>query len=128
MEKRVLISSRDDEENRKLRSFFIERDYQIFIEKPGSRVLYDLMKKDHGLMFCEIPDVSEDAVGTISIIKQLKPTLPIVTFSQQSSIEDMRKLHELNIYYALFKPLQMGEVETVVNAIEESYKYNRTIP
>ena len=127
MHKRVLISSTDNEENSKLASFFEDRDYDVIIDRPGSRTIYDSMKKDLGFMFCEIGSSFDTAVDMIELIKELKPTLPIVTFSRSCSLEEMRKIHELSVYYALFKPLQVGEVESIVDALEQSYRHKRNI-
>ena len=61
---------------------------------------------------------AENHFDTISVINSLNPNLPIVVITDDNSMETMKNLAQLKIFYRVIKPVQMKEIESVLDAVQ----------
>jgi DNA-binding NarL/FixJ family response regulator len=55
----------------------------------------------------------------INIIRRIRPRLPIIIFSEDNSEHTIGEIAELGIFYYALKPLNVEEIEKVVDAAEQ---------
>ena len=122
MGSKVIISSSDETDVNILRELLQARDYEVLIDSPDSETIYDSLNNDICFILCDVSDENSEVFTTIQIIKQLRPTVPVISLSDFSSIDNMRKLYELGIFYNAMKPVQTGEIDSIIDFLEMSYQ------
>ena len=121
---KVLISSSDEADLKKLCDLLHAREYEVIIDKPGSDTIYDILNNDIYFIICDVSDEDTEIFTIINIIKQLRPTVPVISIIEFSAIGNMRKLYEMGIFYNAMKPVQTGEIDSIIDALETVCKKN----
>lgn len=114
----VVLSSKDPHVKNPLKEFFNERGYQVIIEGQGSSALLKTLEKPVDLFINDFPEDGDLNLDIIEIIRKMKPRVPIVVLCANTSLAIIRKLSEAGVFYCAMKPIQIGEMEKVVEAVE----------
>ena len=114
----VVLSSKDPHVKNPLKAFFNERGYQVIIEGQGSSALLKALEEPVDLFINDFPEDGDLNLDIIEIIRKMKPRVPIVGLCANTSLAIIRKLSEVGVFYCAMKPIQIGEMEKVVEAVE----------
>lgn len=80
----------------------------------------DLLSKlsgdDIGLGIVDLDDGETDCVAELKGIRQSHSDLPLIIIFSDESIEQRRKIYELNVFYCLSKPVNKTELSQVISA------------
>ena len=125
----VVLSSKDPHVKNPLKAFFSERGYQVIIEGQGSSALLKTLEKQVDLFINDFPEDDDLNLDIIEIIRKMKPRVPIVGLCANTSLNNIRKLSEAGVFYCAMKPIQIGEMEKVLEAVERLHinKANRHV-
>jgi DNA-binding NtrC family response regulator len=80
------------------------------------------MEKQYDLCIVDCNHRNKSELDFIKILKNLYPKLPIVTLSDDTSVEWTRKMAELGVFYCAIKPVQLVEFEQIMQGIESLIK------
>ena len=118
----VVVATDDLSMRDELGPFFKNRDYVVSFEKIGSRAILKLLEQDVDIFILDLKDDDNSNLDLINIIQKTRPRLPIVALSEDTSIERVRDLVERGVFYCAMKPVQIAEMEKVVEAVERYYQ------
>lgn len=82
------------------------------------------LEEDINLFLYDMCDYTENHFDTLKVIKRLNPALPIIVLTEDNSIETLQRLAQLKIYYIILKPVQNGELQKVIHALQENATKN----
>lgn len=116
----VLVVSDNPQIERQLSDFFCGREYTVKNQKCCEKAILTSFEDDTDLCIYDIDTSSDHHFDTINIIKKLQPSLPIIVLSEDNSFEHLQKIAQLKVFYCAMKPLQMGELESVVDSVERT--------
>ena len=112
----VVIATDDRALISKLSGILLERNYSIVIEKSKTRSVLKILDQKIDLLILDLDDQKSSCLDLINIIKKTRPKLPIITISKDSSIETIRKIKEMGVFYNAIKPIQTKEIAQVIDA------------
>ncbi len=118
----VVVSSTDSHVRAFFKSFFKEKDYTATIEDQGSRALLKVLENPVDLFIHDVPMKNELNLDIIEIIRKVKPRVPIIVLCENTSIKIVRTFAEVGVFYCAMKPVQLGEMEKVIEAIERLHE------
>ncbi len=116
----VLVVSDSPHIECELSRFFCDREYIVKNQKCCEKAILTSFEDDTDFCIYDIDVSSANHFDTINIIKKLKPNLPIIVLNDDNSFEHLQKIAQLNVFYCAIKPLQMGELESVVDSVERA--------
>ncbi|MBN1348927.1 response regulator [candidate division KSB1 bacterium] len=116
--KSVVIVSDDPEIIHQLEELLTPRDYVIIKEESRLKSVRKILEQEIDFLILDLDYPIDASIDLIDIIKRTRPRLPIVVLSDNNSLEAVRKLSEAGVFYCAFKPIQIGEVEKVFEALE----------
>lgn len=94
-----------------------ERDYSVIIVKSAIKSILKILEEKIDLLILDLDFSQNNLIDLINIIKRMRPKLPIIVLCEDFSRETIRKFAEAKIFYCAIKPLQIGEMEKVLEAV-----------
>ena len=117
-----VVSSADSHVRAFFKAFFKAKDYKVTIENHGSRALLKVLENPVDLFIHDVPMKNELNLDIIEIIRKVKPRVPIIVLCENTSIKIVRTFAEVGVFYCAMKPIQLGEIEKVIEAIERLHE------
>ena len=122
MRRSVVVTTNDPEVKEQLEGFLKKHNYDVYFEKMGNPAILTVLDRDIDIMINDLPAEDDSVLKVIGVIRSTKPKLPIIVLSENTSKETIRKLSELGVFYCAMRPMQTGEMEKVLEAIERLYQ------
>lgn len=113
----VVISSPDNILNETLSSFFIKKGFEALFESSASSAILRTFEKDISFYLLDCSHNLQECLELIQIIHRIKPSLPIVTVCDENNFSMLQKISEMGIFYRLYKPIQIGELDMMMDAL-----------
>ena len=120
----VLLASNDSELDGLIREISENRNVQYNHKPAADSEILAAIENPVDMLFYDTTD-TENHIDTISVINCLSPQLPIVVITDDSSIETMKNLAQLKIFFRVIKPVQMKEIESILDAVNSVVKYDK---
>ena len=117
----VLLASNDSELDGLIRAISEDRNVQYDHQPAVDVAILAAIENPVDMLFYDTTD-TENHFDTISVINSLNPHLPIVVITDDSSIETMKNLAQLKIFFRVIKPVQMREIECILDAVNSVVK------
>lgn len=114
----VVILTEDSDVINQLGKTFMSHDYSIIIEKSKIKSIIKILEQHIDLIILDTEDFETSIIDLISIIRKTRPRLPIVVISEDNSIQMLRTLAQLGVFYCIIKPVRPSEIEKVLEAID----------
>ena len=115
--KLAIIASEDPIITDQIRGIIIKHGYSIISAKTALNSILKILEKQVDLLIIDLDFTQNNSLDLIKIIKKMRPRLPIVVLSEDFSLDTVRKFIELNVFYFAMKPIQIYEIEKVIEAI-----------
>lgn len=113
----VVILTEDPNVVNQLSKILIRWDCSIIIEKSKIKSIIKILEHTVDAIIVDTDGVENATLDLISIIRKTRPRLPIVVIAEDNSLEMLRTLAQLGIFYCIIKPFQSSEIEKVLEAI-----------
>ena len=117
----VLLASNDSDLDVLMRRILEKRDFKYDYQPAADVAILSVMEDPVDMLFYDTTD-TENHFDTISVINSLNPKLPIVVITDDNSIETMKNLARLRIFFRVIKPVQMHEIESILDAVNAVVK------
>ncbi len=122
--KSVLISTKDPVMIDQMSDILLKHDYSIIIEKSTSKFILKVLEQDIFLIIMDLDTTDNSKLDLIKIIKTIRPRLPIIALSDDDTVESLRKLIQVGVFYCALKPIQIEEIEKVIDSLP---KFNHSV-
>ena len=76
------------------------------------------------LMIYDIHQDVKNHFDMIHVIKNLKPSLPIIMLTENNSFDNMKEIAQLSVFYCALKPLEAQEIQHVIKAVMAKMPYS----
>ena len=123
----VIVTTEDPKLEEILGKFFKSAEYKIQFGKLRSQTLLTMLEKPYDICIMDLVLDEKSNLDMIKIVRNIAPSLPIIVFSDDTSVESVRKLYEEGIFYCAMKPVQIIEIEQVIVGLEKLLKKQRMI-
>ena len=112
-----IIVSEDASVVNQLTDILMQHDYTVTIEKSIVKFISSMLEKEISLLILDLDQPQGANFDSIDIIRKLRPRLPIIVLSADSSLEMLKILAQKGVFYTASKPIQAEEIEEVIQAI-----------
>jgi len=122
MRRSAVVTTKDPVVKGQLGGILKKYQYDVYFERIGNPAILTVLDRNVDIMINDLPGEDDSVLKVISVIRSVKPKLPIIVLSENTSKESIRKLSELGVFYCAMRPIQIGEMEKVLEAIERLYR------
>lgn len=122
MKASIFVVSSDPFVRNQLGQFLMSRGHIVLFEHIGSKAILETLEQNIDIFILDLSPEDDSNWNVISIVKRTRPRLPIVVLSDNTSVDIVRKLSQAGIFYSAMKPVQIGEIEKVLEAIESIHQ------
>lgn len=98
------------------------KGYQVVAAERGCDALLAVVEQDVGLVILDLSINEPSGVNTVEILRKMWPRLPLVVLSGDASLEAGRQILQHGVFYYLLKPLDLEEIDQVVQIALASNK------
>jgi len=116
----ILVADDDKFFRDRLRDTFEKAGYRIQTES-GTAAVRKVLKETIHLLILDIYMAGMDGFETISLLKRINPSLPIIVITGNTSLDVERKTRDKGIFYYFTKPFDMEEMKKVVKLAIKTY-------
>jgi len=125
--KSAVIASENADLIDQISNIMVEYDYSLIVVKSAIESILKILEQEADLLMLDL-DLSENTVmDLIDIIKKMRPRLPIVVLPDDFTIDTVRKLTKAGVFYCAMKPVQIEEIEKVLEAVMRFHQKHRNI-
>ncbi len=124
MQQSVVINSQDSSLKNILNQFFEDKGIQAMFEPSASSAILCTIEKDVDMYLLDCSRNMKESLDLLRIIHRIKPALPVVAVCDGEDMEKLKKISEMGLFYRLFKPIQTGELDIMMEAL---LKYRKRI-
>lgn len=122
MERSVIVASGDSTIVSQIGELLKQYRYKVVFENLANKALLYVLENNVDIFIYDLTMNDESMISMINVVHRTKPKLPIIVLCEDTSLETMRKLNELGVFYCAMHPVQTEEMEKVMEAIERLHK------
>lgn|GEM_PF-1309968 len=122
MKRSAVVTTKDPGVKEQLGGILKKYQYDVYFERIGNPAILTVLDRNVDIMINDLPGEDDSVLKVISVIRSARPKIPIIVLSENTSKESIRKLFELGVFYCAMRPMQTGEIEKVLEAIERFYR------
>jgi DNA-binding NtrC family response regulator len=115
----VVIATEDPELVHLLSKILFKRDCSVTITKSRILVVLNILTQEIAYAVLDFDLPHSTNLELLSIIRKIKPKLPVIIFSQETSEDILTKIAEHGIFYYGMKSGSITEIEQVIDAAEQ---------
>ena len=115
----VVVATDDPRVINPLSQVLMKRDWCILITKSKLHSILNILDKEITFFILDFELPENSNLELISIIRAIRPRLPIIVLSEDISIHIRKKLAQIGVFYHALKPLHISELEQIVAGIEK---------
>ena len=102
-----------------LSSILMKKDCSMLITKSKLHSIFKIISQDTAYFILDYELDDNSNLELFNIIRKIRPRLPIIIISSDNSYKTIAKTAEMGIFYYALKPVQIEELEKVIDAAEE---------
>lgn len=113
----------DDEEPilESLKPFFSKRNYKVFTASSGEKGIETIKSNVIDIVLSDFRMPGMSGIDVLREIKKINPQIDVVIMTAFGNIEDAVELMKLGAYDYLTKPIDLEELENILNKIKERH-------
>jgi len=123
----VFITTSDPLIKNQLTPFFEEHGISVTSESVASKALLKLVEENFDFFVLDLASEVESNLDLIGVVKRIKPRLPIIVLSKSTNLKTIRSLSEAGAFYCALKPVQIPEMEKVVEIVIRFYRKEKAM-
>lgn len=112
----ILIADDDKFFREQLNKFLLMEKYNAKAVSNGKEAVKELVENEYDALILDMYMEEINGKQTISIIKNIKPKMPIIVITGDSSLELEREIRSCGVFYYLVKPFEMKELKEVIDS------------
>jgi len=114
--KTILIIDNDIEMRKRLSTELTKEGYNVATAQQLSEVLEKALISRTSLIVVNLQTVNIPGCETISMIKKFTNSIPIITITDDDSIETERKVRQEGVFFYFVKPFKIKDIKAVINS------------
>lgn len=99
-------------------------DYTVIFEKSTTASILKILEQEIASIIIDLEIPTDSNFDLLKIVKKVRPRLPIIALTEDYSLETVRKITEIGVFYCAARPIQVGELEKVLDALERFLQKN----
>ena len=115
----ALIASEDKEIRERFSRLLEQIGVSCIIESHGTKALVRILQVDLKLVIVDMVSISGNGFNFLKVIKSLRPRLPIIAITGDSSEEIRECLLDAGAMYCLVKPVEEKTLKSIVSTLAE---------
>ncbi len=124
----IIVASSDSVVRRSLADLLGAASNQVRTTPKSGELIRWALDGDFNVFVLDVDLVGMDGLETLSILKQVRPKVPVIMLSSDASPEVGRQIAEIGVFYHFVKPANPSDVLQVVRAVEETPNDRATKP
>lgn len=112
-----VIRTKDEKLEETLRPFFSDHGFKALFEKNAISAILNVLENEVQLFLLDCSDDTEESIDTLRILHKVRPNLLVLVFADDKNVELVKKLTECGILYRLSKPVQLGELDVIIESV-----------
>lgn len=120
--KLAIIASEDQAIKDQISGIILKHNYSVVHTKSALNSILKILEKQVDLLVVDLAFQENSSLDLIKILKRMRPRLPIIVLSDDFSLDTVRKFIESGVFYCAMKPIQICEIENVLEAVMRYYK------
>jgi DNA-binding NtrC family response regulator len=117
----ILVATPEQAVGQDLVDRFLGQGYQAIAVERGSDALLAVAEENVGLVVLDISIQEPSGAKTVEIFRKMRPRLPVIALSGDSSVEMGRQILQHGVFYYLLKPIDLEVLDQIVRiALEPS--------
>ena len=117
MKEYVIVVTDDTEVIKVVSKVLTKKNYCLFITSSKIHSIFNILDDEIAFFIFDYDLSSNSNTQLISIIKRIRPKLPIIVILADNSINKINLFAESGVFYRAIKPLDENEMEQVVDAV-----------
>lgn len=117
--RKIVIATPEPLAGRELFKHFSGQGYQVIAVERGGDVLVAVIEETIGLVVLDISIQEPSGAKTAEILRKMRPRLPVIVLSGDTSVEMGRQILQLGVLYYFVKPLNLEELDQIVRVAFE---------
>ena len=122
--KKIVVATEDSIVQDLVNKILKQYDYAVIYERSTTASIVKILEQEIASIILDLEIPQNSNFDLLKIIKKVRPRLPIIALTDDYSLETVRKITEIGVFYCAAKPLQVGEIEKVLNALERFLQKN----
>jgi DNA-binding NtrC family response regulator len=114
----VLLATDNAQLIKDLSMLLSEHHYELLIENSSIKSLLKILEIEISFVMIDLDSYGKPCIDFISVIKKMRPGVPIVSISSDMSIETVKQLAQLGIFYCATSPIHAEEIYQLLNALD----------
>lgn len=116
----IIVASSDSQVRRTVSDLLDPTSNQVRTTPRSSELIRWALDGDFDVFVVDVDLVGMDGVETLSILKQVRPKVPVIMLSSDASHEVSRQIAEIGVFYHFVKPLDAADLMQVIKAVGET--------
>ena len=116
----IIVASSDSVVRRSLADLLGATSNQVRTTPKSGELIRWALDGDFDAFVLDVDLVGMDGLETLSILKQVRPKVPVVMLSSDASPEVGRQIAEIGVFYHFVKPVNPSDMLQVIRAVEEA--------
>jgi two-component system response regulator AtoC len=116
--KRTILIAEDEEKTRRILEVNLQDQYRVLLAKDGEEALRLFEENEINLLLTGMRMPERDGLSLLHEVKRLRPEVPVILITACGTIESAVNAMKQGAMDYLLKPVQMGEVELVIQRAE----------
>ena len=112
----ILVVDDDQFMRKLLREELIKEGYDIQTVEAGSIAIKRILVENFDVLILDIHMAGITGQETISVVKRIRPHLPIIVITGDESSEMEREIRAQGVFYYFVKPFNMKKMKEVIKA------------
>ena len=113
--KSILIASEDKQLCERVLGILNRSQLIPICSQRISQILLNILEKDFDLLILDIDSSGVARTEMINVIKKVRPNLPLIVVTSDTSFETGKKIVENGVLLFLLKPIDMENLEYFLN-------------
>ena len=121
MKPSVVFATNDPSSVTSVSGVLMKRNWEVLITKSKLQSIINVLERNIAFFILdyELPDNYNSNIELISIIKTIRPKVPIIVLTSDNSLTTRKRLAEAGIFYCALKPIRENEITQLIEAIEK---------
>lgn len=114
----IIVASSDGVLRRSLADLLGDSPNRVRTTSKSSELIQWILDGEVDAVVVDVDLAGMDGVETLPILKKLRPKVPIVMLSADTSLDVSRRIAEVGVFYHFVKPVDPSDLMHVMRAVE----------
>jgi len=112
----ILLAEDDKNFGIVLKNELEEEGYTVDLVNDGVEAVLHFVEKPYDLVLLDIKMPKLDGISTLKIIKKLKHTIPVITFSGNAGFGYIEEMLKMGVVRYFLKPFEMQDLKECIKS------------